>query len=126
MQKLNSVSAVFPAYNDAGTIPSMVIMALKALPQITDDYEVVVVNDGSEDYTGEVLAELANVYPRLRVVAHARNRGYGATLRDGFGQAGKEGIFYTGGDGQYDPDEMVLRAQPAQAENDVANGQQLS
>ena len=59
MPKLSSITAVFPAYNDAGTIPSMVIMVLKALPQITDDYEVLVVNDGSQDYTGEVLSERA-------------------------------------------------------------------
>ena len=126
MQKLNSVSAVFPAYNDAGTIPSMVIMALKALPQITDDYEVVVVNDGSDDYTGEVLAELAHVYPRLRVLTHPRNRGYGATLRDGFAQAGKEWIFYTDGDAQYDPHEMVLLAQARQGDTDVVNGYKIS
>ena len=126
MQKLNSVSAVFPAYNDAGTIPSMVIMALKALPQITDDYEVVVVNDGSQDYTGEVLAELAGVYPRLRVLTHPANRGYGATLRDGFAQAGKEWIFYTDGDAQYDPHEMVLLAQARQDDTDVVNGYKIS
>src|SRR5258708_368350 len=126
MQKLNSVSAVFPAYNDAGTIPSMVIMALKALPQITDDYEVVVVNDGSQDYAGEVLAELAAVYPRLRVLTHPRNRGYGATLRDGFGQAAKEWIFYTDGDAQYDPHELVLLAQARRDDTDIVNGYKIS
>ena len=126
MSKLNSVSAVFPAYNDAGTIPSMVIMALKALPQVTDDYEVVVVNDGSQDYTGEVLAELASVYPRLRVITHPHNRGYGATLRTGFGQAGKEWIFYTDGDAQYDPHELVLLAQALRDDTDIVNGYKIS
>jgi hypothetical protein len=126
MPKLNSVSAVFPAYNDAGTIPSMVIMVLKALPQVTDDYEVVVVNDGSQDYTGEVLAELAGVYPRLRVITHPRNRGYGATLRTGFGQASKEWIFYTDGDAQYDPHELVLLAQARRDDTDIVNGYKIS
>src|SRR5262245_31596436 len=126
MPRLASVTAMFPAYNDAGTIPSMVIMAFKALPQITDDYEVVVVNDGSADYTGEVLAELASVYPRLRVITHARNRGYGATLRDGFGQATKEWIFYTDGDAQYDPHEMVLLAQARRDDTDIVNGYKIS
>lgn len=126
MQKLKSVTAVFPAYNDAGTIPSMVIMVLKALPQITDDYEVVVVNDGSADYTGEVLAELAAVYPRLRVITHPRNRGYGATLRDGFGQAAKEWIFYTDGDAQYDPHELLLLAQARRDDTDIVNGYKIS
>jgi glycosyltransferase involved in cell wall biosynthesis len=126
MPKLNSVTAVFPAFNDAGTIPSMVIMAFKALPRVTDDYEVVVVNDGSQDYTGEVLAELASIYPRLRVVTHPRNRGYGATLRTGFGQASKEWIFYTDGDAQYDPHELVLLAQALRDDTDIANGYKIS
>jgi hypothetical protein len=126
MPKLNSVTAVFPAFNDAGTIPSMVIMAFKALPQVTDDYEVVVVNDGSQDYTGEVLAELASIYPRLRVVTHPHNRGYGATLRTGFGQASKEWIFYTDGDAQYDPHELVLLAQALRDDTDIANGYKIS
>jgi glycosyltransferase involved in cell wall biosynthesis len=126
MPKLSGVTAVFPAYNDAGTIPSMVIMVLKALPQVTDDYEVVVVNDGSQDYTGEVLAELASVYPQLRVITHSQNRGYGATLRDGFGQAGKEWIFYTDGDAQYDPHELVLLAQARRDDTDIVNGYKIS
>jgi glycosyltransferase involved in cell wall biosynthesis len=126
MQKLSGVTAVFPAYNDAGTIPSMVIMVLKALPQVTDDYEVVVVNDGSADYTGEVLAELASVYPRLRVITHAQNRGYGATLRDGFSQAAKEWIFYTDGDAQYDPHELLLLAQARRDDTDIVNGYKIS
>lgn len=126
MPGLKSVSAVFPAYNDAGTIPSMVIMAFKALPQVTDDYEVVVVNDGSQDYTGEVLAELERLYPRLRVVTHPRNRGYGATLRTGFGQASKEWIFYTDGDAQYDPHELVLLARALRDDTDIVNGYKIS
>jgi len=126
MQKLSGVTAVFPAYNDAGTIPSMVIMVLKALPQVTDDYEVLVVNDGSQDYTGEVLAELAGVYPRLRVITHPHNRGYGATLRDGFEQAAKEWIFYTDGDAQYDPHELVALAQARRDDTDIVNGYKIS
>jgi glycosyltransferase involved in cell wall biosynthesis len=105
--KLTSVTAFFPAYNDAGTIPSMVIMVLTALPQVTDDYEVVVCNDGSQDYTAEVLTELQRLYPQLRVITHARNRGYGTALRTGFAHAAKDWIFYTDGDAQYDPRELV-------------------
>jgi glycosyltransferase involved in cell wall biosynthesis len=127
--QLSSVTAFFPAYNDAGTIPSMVIMALKALPQVTADYEVVVCNDGSHDYTAEVLAELQRLYPQLRVVTHARNRGYGAALRTGFSHARKDWIFYTDGDAQYDPHELVeLAAALARAggQADVVNGYKIS
>ncbi len=126
MPKLPSVTAFFPAYNDAGTIPSMVIMALKALPVVTDDYEVVVVNDGSQDYTAEVLAELAGVYPRLRVVTHPTNRGYGAALRTGFSHATKEWIFYTDGDAQYDPHELIALVDALRDGVDIVNGYKIA
>jgi glycosyltransferase involved in cell wall biosynthesis len=100
------LSVVFPAYNDAGTIASMVVAARVAARRLADDYEIVVVNDGSADHTAEVLSELESVFPELRVVHHAKNRGYGGALRSGFHTATKELIFYTDGDAQYDPREM--------------------
>ena len=75
-KKISSISAVFPVYNDAGTIPSMVLTALLALRQVTDDYEVIVTNDGSKDNTKEVLDELASRYPELKVFHHPES-GYG-------------------------------------------------
>jgi glycosyltransferase involved in cell wall biosynthesis len=98
----NGISAFFPAYNDGGTIASMVISAILVLERLTDDYEVIVVNDGSADYTGEILNELEQRYDRVRIVHHERNRGYGGALRTGFAQASKEFVFYTDGDAQYD------------------------
>ena len=74
-RKVTSISAVFPAYNDGGTIPSMVITALLALQQVTDDYEVIVTNDGSKDFTGAVLDEMASRYPELHVIHHEKNQG---------------------------------------------------
>jgi len=126
MSKLSSVTAFFPAYNDGGTIPSMVLMAFKALSQITDDYEVVVVNDGSQDHTGEVLAELATRYDRLRIVTHPQNRGYGAALRSGFANATKDWIFYTDGDAQYNPCELALLRLALKDGIDIVNGFKIS
>jgi glycosyltransferase involved in cell wall biosynthesis len=102
-----SISVFFPAYNDGGTIPSMVLTALMTLRELTDDHEIIVVNDGSSDYTAEVLAELAARYPELRIIHHEQNRGYGGALRTGFGSASKDLIFYTDGDAQYDPRELT-------------------
>jgi glycosyltransferase involved in cell wall biosynthesis len=126
MPRLTSVTAMFPAFNDAGTIPSMVIQAMKVLPLLADDYEVVVVNDGSQDYTAEVLEELTKLYPRLRVVTHPRNRGYGAALRTGFAHAAMDWIFYTDGDAQYDPHELALLAEALRDGVDVVNGYKIS
>jgi glycosyltransferase involved in cell wall biosynthesis len=101
-----SLSIFFPAYNDAGTIASLALVAHMTARKLTDDYEVIVVEDGSPDHTGELLDEMALTYPWLKVVHHVKNRGYGGALRTGFATASKDLIFYTDGDAQYDPREL--------------------
>lgn len=105
--KSNGVSVFFPAFNDEGSITKLIHDALDVAPRITNDYEVIVVNDGSSDGTAAVLNSLASREPRLRVIHHTRNRGYGGALRSGFDSATKDLIFYTDGDGQYDVREMA-------------------
>src|SRR3954468_12120894 len=100
------LSVFFPAYNDSGTIASMVIRAVQVASELTPDYEVIVVNDGSADATPEIIDELARTYSHVRAVHHPRNRGYGGALQSGFRAATKELIFYTDGDAQYDPAEL--------------------
>jgi glycosyltransferase involved in cell wall biosynthesis len=124
--KLSSVSACFPAYNDGGTIPSMVLVALLTLPKITDDFEVIVGDDASQDYTAEVLDELARQYPCLRVMHHPQNLGYGGNLRSFFAAARKDWIFYTDGDAQYDPHEMVQLAEAVRDGVDWVNGYKVT
>lgn len=126
VQRPRSLSAFFPAYNDGGTIPSMVLTALATLRQVTDDYEIIVVNDGSHDYTAEVLEELASRYPELRVIHHPQNLGYGAALRTGFAAAAKEWLFYTDGDAQYDPHELTALVAALDEGVDVVNGYKIT
>jgi glycosyltransferase involved in cell wall biosynthesis len=121
-----SISVFFPAYNDGGTIPSMVLTALMTLRKLTDDYEVIVVNDGSADYTPEVLEELAARYAELRVIHHEQNQGYGGALRTGFSSATKDLIFYTDGDAQYDPSEMTRLYKVWNDTVDFVNGYKIS
>jgi glycosyltransferase involved in cell wall biosynthesis len=117
---------MFPAYNDGGTIASMVLAAIMTVRDLTDDYEVIVVNDGSADYTPEVLDELARLYaPYVRVIHHTKNRGYGGALRSGFQAATKEWIFYTDGDAQYDPHEIKLLVAAMADGVDLVNGYKI-
>jgi glycosyltransferase involved in cell wall biosynthesis len=102
-----SVSALFPCYNDGGTIARVVIRANETLQDVADHYEIIVVDDGSTDHSVDVLEELlrSGSIP-LRLVRHPRNWGYGGALRTGFAKATKEWIFYTDGDAQYDVAEL--------------------
>src|SRR3954470_10130818 len=116
------LSIFFPAYNDSGTIASLVITALRTARELTPDYEVIVVNDGSADQTAEILDELARKYPEVRIVHHDRNRGYGGALRSGFATATRELVFYTDGDAQYDPAEMQVLWRRFSDDVDLVNG----
>ncbi len=122
MNKGPGITAFYPAYNDAGTIGSMVVAVVKTLEEITDDYEVIVVENGSTDYTVEVLEELARRFDRLRVLIYREPLGYGGALRVGFANATKEYIFYTDGDAQYDPRELRVLLQAMRDDIDIVNG----
>ena len=119
------ISVFFPAYNDAATIGALVTEALNVLPTLTDDFEVIVVNDGSTDGTRAQLDTLATSHPEVKVVHHSRNGGYGAALRSGFASAQKDLIFYTDGDGQYDVRELSTLYPLLTPEVDVVNGFKL-
>jgi glycosyltransferase involved in cell wall biosynthesis len=120
------LSVFFPAYNDSGTIASMVIAAVKTAGRLTPDFEVLIIDDGSTDTTAEVADEMARLYPEVHVIHHPRNRGYGGALRTGFGSATKEVIFYTDGDAQYDAREMARLWEKMTDEVDLVNGYKIS
>ena len=120
------LSIFFPAYNDSGTIASLVIAARQTAARLTDDFEVIVVNDGSADATAQIVEELARTYPDVKVVHHPRNRGYGAALRSGFAAATRELVFYTDGDAQYDPSEMSILWHALRSDVDIVNGYKIS
>jgi glycosyltransferase involved in cell wall biosynthesis len=120
------LSFFFPAFNDGGTIASLVIRAVQAIGRLTPDFEVIVVNDGSADATAEIADELARTYPQVKVVHHRENRGYGGALRTGFATATKELIAYTDGDAQYDPGEIAVLWNSLTPDADMVNGYKIS
>jgi glycosyltransferase involved in cell wall biosynthesis len=120
--RLLSVSAMFPCYNDSATIGRLVDDVYGALEPLTSELEVIVVNDGSSDGSREVLDALAVDRPWLRPIHHERNRGYGGALITGFAAARNEWIFYTDGDAQYDAAEAALLVPLATDTVDVVQG----
>jgi glycosyltransferase involved in cell wall biosynthesis len=120
------LSIFFPAFNDSGTIASMVIRAVQTAAALTSDFEVIVVNDGSADATPNIADELARIYPNVRVIHHPKNRGYGGALQTGFRSSAKDLIFYTDGDAQYDPAEMKDLWAKLTPDADMVNGYKIS
>jgi glycosyltransferase involved in cell wall biosynthesis len=122
---VHSISAFFPCYNDEATIASMVNLAFATIDGVGAEGDVTVVNDGSTDGSAGVLAELQAAEPRLRVVTHPENRGYGGALLSGFEAATKQWAFYTDGDAQFDPSELAQLVEAATPKVDVVQGYKL-
>lgn len=123
---MHSISVFFPAYNDAGSIGQLVRSAAALLPKLTEDFEVVVVDDGSSDGTGELLESLQKDYKFLKVIHHEVNRGYGAALISGFTNCSRDFIFYTDGDGQYDINELPKLLEALGDGVDMVTGYKIS
>jgi len=122
---VGSLSAFFPCFNDAPTIAGLVRTVHETLAALGIAHEVIVVNDGSTDDSLAVLERLAGELPELRIVDHGVNRGYGAALRSGFAAARGEWVFYTDGDGQYDPAEVEQLLAHVSDDVDVVQGWKL-
>jgi glycosyltransferase involved in cell wall biosynthesis len=103
-----SISLFFPCYNEQDNVKRVVEKAVEVLEGMGADFEVIVVNDGSADGTGEEADALAAADKRVRVVHHPQNMGYGAAVQSGIRNAKKELIFFTDGDGQFDIGEIKL------------------
>ena len=110
---IERLSVFFPAYNEEENIQQTVLKAIEVLEEDFTDWEIIVVNDGSKDRTGEIVRKMALNQPRLKLIEHYPNRGYGVALRSGLYNARFDWIAFTDADGQFDFSEInnFLRVQ---------------
>lgn len=99
---IKNLSVFFPAYNEEGNIRSVVEASVRVLSSLNLTYEIIVVDDGSTDKTGEIANCLAVEIPEVNVIHHRPNRGYGGSLRSGFENSRCEWVAFTDADGQFD------------------------
>ena len=117
-------SIVVPAHDEAENIDACLDAVTKAGERFFRDHEVIVVDDGSRDGTGEAVRRRAELDPRIRLVRHDRNRGYGDALRSGFAAATGDLLFFTDADNQFDLDEHA-RFTPLIGDHEVVAGYRL-
>ena len=103
-----SLSVFFPCYNEEANVEPLARKTVGVLESLVADWEIILVDDGSKDRTGEIIDRLAAEDERIRAVHHKHNGGYGAALRSGFRKARKDLVFFTDGDGQFDIRELDL------------------
>jgi putative flippase GtrA len=106
-ETLHSLSIVLPAYNEEAVIGTTLEQVLNVLAGWVKDFEVIVVNDGSTDHTGAIVSTMMEVEPRVMLVTHERNQGYGAALADGLAAATKELTLFMDSDGQFDMHDLA-------------------
>jgi glycosyltransferase involved in cell wall biosynthesis len=122
--KHSGISVFFPAYNEEKMIRTTVYGALSVIPGLFDDFEIMIIDDGSTDGTPRICDEIASENRNVRVIHHPKNLGYGAALKSGFSSAGKDLVFFTDGDNQFDISEIKLLL-PRLEDSDMVIGYRL-
>jgi len=103
-----SLSVVLPAYNEEQNIKETVLSCIKYLSKNFNEFEILVVNDGSSDKTKDIVAELSNKFREVMLISHNNNQGYGSALNSGLESAVMDYIFFMDSDGQFDFSEISI------------------
>ncbi len=104
--RLTGLTVFLPSHNEEGNVERVVKNFLAELPKVAECYEVVVVDDGSRDRTGEIADRLAAENPNVLVIHHPKNLGYGGAVNSGLHSGTQPFLLLCDGDGQFDPAEM--------------------
>ena len=102
MKIVDRLSVFLPAYNEEKMLAKTIKTVDVILKKIAGDYEIIIVNDGSKDKTGEIADKLALENKKIKVIHHSPNRGYGAALKSGMYNARFPWIVLVDADGQFD------------------------
>jgi len=119
--RIPGISVFLPSHNEEGNVERVVRSYLAECPRVTDNYEIIVVDDGSRDRTGEIAERLAAEDSHVKVVRHPVNRGYGGAVISGIRAATQPYVLLCDGDGQFDPADLE-RLTPFVPEYDVVAG----
>lgn len=122
--RIPAISVFLPSHNEEGNVERVVRSYLAELPRVADDFEVIVVDDGSRDRTGEIADRLAAEDSHVKVVRHHVNQGYGGAVISGIRAATKPYVLLCDGDGQFDPSDLE-RLIPFVPEYDVVAGHRV-
>lgn len=106
MKRLPSLSIFFPCFNEEGNVERVARAAVEAAGEFADVFEVIIVDDGSSDRTGEIADRLAAEIPQVRAVHNHPNIGYGGAVARGLREACHDWIFFSDGDGQFNIREL--------------------
>lgn len=108
MSYMPGISLVFPAFNEEENIGQAIKQAQKVLSRITSAWEIIVVNDGSKDKTGEIIDKLSKRDSHIIPIHHPVNYGYGAAIKSGVTAAKCDFVFFTDSDLQFDLTELPV------------------
>jgi glycosyltransferase involved in cell wall biosynthesis len=104
---IEKISVFLPTYNEEGNIKNVVLATKNVLQDIAGEWELIIINDGSNDSTGRIIEELGQVDKRIKVVTHLVNEGYGTSLKTGFYSSKYPWIAFMDADGQFDFKEIT-------------------
>mgnify|MGYP001023496924 FL=1 len=106
MNKIKSISLMFPLYKDRSTVKLMIKKSVNVLKKLKKKYEIIIVDDGCPQNSGKLAKEISKKYSNVKVFFHKKNLGYGAALKTGFKKFKNDWIFMIDGDNEYDVNDL--------------------